>query len=85
MFSRLKAYLFPPPEKEPHLMQHFSREYFQSLHDEYRLIVAAINELQNGKYTREHSLNHVGMALDELRKQRVMLEAKINVLHEFLN
>jgi len=67
-------------------MQHFSHEYLDKLIAEHRLVSATIGKLSsNTVYARNHGAAVVSLAMDDLRKKKVELEATIDVLSEYLN
>lgn len=70
-------------------METFSPEYLKNLQDEHKFTRATITELSSGKhirmYVNDNGVGAVDSALAILQAKKVELEAKINVLNEFLN
>ena len=70
-------------------MQHFSHEHLDKLIAEHRLVSATIARLSspstNAVYARNHGAAVIIVALDDLRKKKVQLEATIDALSEYLN
>ena len=77
-----------PPPKERH-MQLFSREYLDALIAEHRLVSASIAHIQApanyNRFVRTNSYDSVALAISTLTAKRVELEAKIDVLNDYLD
>jgi hypothetical protein len=76
----------PNPIKE-RTMSYFSEEYRNKLIQEHKLVVTTINRLTE-RY-KQYAVNNTGdaisVALTKLRGEKAEIEAKIDVLDEFLN
>jgi hypothetical protein len=76
------------PTKKEISMEHFSNEFRDKLIAEHKLTSAAINTLltaASGKYNGRVGLDIVTAAVYKLKVEKLELEAKIDVLDEFLN
>lgn len=70
-------------------MKQFSEEYLESLINEHKLVAASIIRLSDpasgaAVYARNHNHDTIVLAITQLRAKKVELEAKIDVLREFL-
>ena len=67
-------------------MEHFSQEFLNKLVNEHKLVNASIHQLTDRykQYLQAHSPDALTAALTSLRGEKVVLEAKIDVLGEFL-
>ena len=67
-------------------MEHFSQEFLDKLINEHKLVNASIHQLTDRykQYLQAHSSDALTAALTTLRGEKVVLEAKIDVLGEFL-
>ena len=87
MIKRLLE-LFRKPRKESH-MQVFTKEYLDQLIAEHKLVSASIAHIQTGgnyaRFVRNHSQDAVAAGLGALMAKRVELEAKIDVLQDYLD
>jgi hypothetical protein len=68
-------------------MDMFSVEYKQKLVNEHKLVVASINQLNERRhmYVQNHTIGFYDAAVAELKKDKIILEAKIDVLSDFLD
>ncbi len=67
-------------------MEYFSQEFLDKLVNEHKLVSASITQLTDRykQYAPFHGADAMTAALTSLRGQKVELEAKIDVLNEFL-
>jgi len=79
----------PKPIEIPKHMELFSHDYKDKLVAEHRLVSAAIAHMSNPhvftNFARTHGNDVCVESLTNLRVQKVQLEAKIDVLSEFLD
>lgn len=67
-------------------MEYFSQEFLDQLINEHKLVNASIHQLTDRykQYVQAHSPDALTAALTTLRGKKVELEAKIDVLSEYL-
>lgn len=84
--SRIFKSIFSKPILEKH-MQHFSEEYLNKLVAEHKMVSASLARLKGPEfnaYARSHTADQVNSAIYNFSVQRVELEAKIDVLRDYL-
>jgi hypothetical protein len=74
------------PIQDKH-MEYFSQEFLTKLINEHKLVNASIHQLTDRykQYLQAHSPDALTAALTSLRGKKVELEAKIDVVGQFLN
>jgi len=75
-----------PKQIQDNHMEYFSQEFLDQLINEHKLVNASIHQLTDRykQYVQAHSPDALTAALTTLRGKKVELEAKIDVLSEYL-
>lgn len=87
MLNKLKAFLSRTPVKEKH-MEKFSKEYYDELLAEYKMVSATITHIGQtdaARFARSHGPDVVTAAVTNLKVRKCELEGMLEVLQNYLD